>query len=275
MPFSRVEAVEFLGLDEKLFDNFFRAAAEFSPLPRTGNRGRFYFDKNELKEWKKGYESRTFPLSLEEYAKCLDFALAIHFRGYVVSDWGTGRQREFGQKISNWVRGQLGELAVKRFCRKELGLNVELDFDMHEEIVPQDVISITKNGVKHEPKNKIAIKASKPKSAYLVLSLDEVDMPNRKSDVYIFARVNLPDDHLLRISVKEIRTLVKAQQHYKTYEKMIPEFEPISVEIAGFAYKKDLEKVTEIPGQKFDGERYVKKSGKLRRGIEEWKKAFV
>lgn len=274
MPLSRTDAIKFLGLDEKLFDNFFRAAEEFSPLPRAGNRGRFYFDENELKEWKKSYASRTFPLSLKEYTKCLDFALAIHFRGYVTSDWGTGRQREFGQKISNWVRGQLGELAIKRFCKKELGLEVELDFEMHDEIVPQDVISITKNGAKYAPKNKIAIKASKPKSAYLILSLDEVEMPGRKSDVYIFTRVNLPDDHLLRISVKEIKELVKGQKHYKAYEKMIPAFEPISVEIAGFAYKKDLGKVTEIPGQEFDGERYVRKSGELRRDIREWKRVF-
>jgi len=45
----------------------------------------------------------------------LDFALAQHFRGYVLSDWGTARQREFGQKITNWVKGQLAESAVKKF----------------------------------------------------------------------------------------------------------------------------------------------------------------
>ena len=115
---------------------------------------------------------------------------------------------------------------------------------------------------------------SKPKSAYLVLSLEEVELPRRKSDVYVFTRVNLPDDHLLRISVKEIKELVRDQKHYKTYEKLIPGFEPISAEIAGFAYKKDLEKVSEIPGQEFDGKRYVKKSGELRRDIQEWRRVF-
>lgn len=44
------------------------------------------------------------------------------------SDFGTGRQREFGQKITNWVKGQLGEVAVKKFLKREFNLDVELDF---------------------------------------------------------------------------------------------------------------------------------------------------
>jgi hypothetical protein len=274
MALTRTEAIQYLSLDPKVFDNFFRVAGEFEPLPREGDRGFFYFDKGKLDEWKKNYDSRTFTLEREDYAKCIDFALAMHFRGYVLSDWGTGRQREFGQKMSNWVRGQLGEIGVQYFCQNMLGLDIKLDFDMHEEIVPQDVLSIAQNGETREPKKKIAVKSSKPKSAYLVLSPNEVELDNRKSDVYIFSRVDLPDDHLLRIGVNEIRELVRNQQHYELYEKMIPAFEPISVEVAGFAYIDDLETVEEIPGQKFDGERYVKKSGELRRDIEGWKKVF-
>jgi len=274
MPLTRNEAIAFLGLDSKVFDNFFRVAGEFDALPRQGNRGFFYFDKEKLGEWKKNYDSRAFTLEIEDYAKCVDFALAMHFRGYVLSDWGTGRQREFGQKISNWVRGQLGEIGVQYFCKKMLEMDIKLDFDMHEEIVPQDVLSISQKGKTREPKKKIAVKSSKPKSAYLVLSPNEVELESRKSDVYIFTRVDLPDDHLLRIAREEIRELVKNQQHYKMYEKMIPTFEPISVQVAGFAYINDLETVEEIPGQEFEGERYVKRSGELRRDIEEWKKVF-
>lgn len=131
---TRKEAIEFLKLDEKQFDNFFKSAAEFEPLPRKGGRGRFYFDKDKLAEWKTGYKSRLFNLSRREYARCLDFGLAMYYRGYVSSDWGTGRLREFGQYVSNWVRGQLGEIALKRFCMQKLGLKIKLDFEMHDKL---------------------------------------------------------------------------------------------------------------------------------------------
>jgi hypothetical protein len=271
---TRREAEEFLGFDSKTFSNFFKYAGEFSPLPRTGTHGRFYFDQDELKSWKSAYNQRTFTLKKSDYAACVDFALAMHFRGYVLSDWGTGRQREFGQKISNWARGQLGEIGLKYFCQKKLGFDIRLDFDMHDEIVPQDVLAIIKNGREIAPRNKIAVKSSKPKSNYLVLGENEVDLPERRSDVYVFTRVDLPDDHLLRIAPNELKELVKGQQHFTLYKDHIPEFQDINVEVAGFAWKKDLEKVSSIPGQEFEGLRYVKKTGGLRRSIEDWRSAI-
>ncbi len=51
-----------------------------------------------------------------------------------MSDWGTARQREFGQKITNWVKGQLAEVAVKKFFKKEFNVDVELDFRIYDEI---------------------------------------------------------------------------------------------------------------------------------------------
>ena len=129
---SKKEAVAFLELDEKTFDNYFKNALEFPCMDRNGGRGRFYFDKDTLKEWKDALKWRTVELDKDDYALCLDFALAQHFRNYVQSDFGTGRQREFGQKITNWVKGQLGEVAVKKFFEREFGIKVELDFDIHK-----------------------------------------------------------------------------------------------------------------------------------------------
>lgn len=270
---SKKEAIDLLGLNPKTFENFFKNAGEFSPLPRSKGQ-RYYFDRAELESWKEDYESRTFMLSIVDYAKCVDFALAMHFRGYVLSDWGTGRQREFGQKLSNWVKGQLGEIGLKYFCRERMQMDIELDFDMYDEIVPQDVLSITREGVTEKPSNKIAVKASKPKSSFLVLGTNEVDLDERSSDVYVFTRVDLPDDHLLRIARNDIKELVRNQQHYSLYEEFIPNLQPISVEVAGFAYIDDLEVVTEIPGQDFGGDRYVKRTGNLRRSLEDWDEAI-
>lgn len=268
--FTKQEAIKFTGLEPKTFANYFQYAGEFTSIPRQNGRGRFLFDKNKLGEWLKQYKWRTIDLNLDDYALCLDFALAQHFRGYVLSDWGTARQREFGQKLTNWIKGQLGEVAVKKFFKKEFGVDVELDFRIYEEIVPQDIIGIVERGKTRPPKIGVGIKSSKPKSAYLVLGENEINLPGRRSDVYVFCRPDIPDDHLLRITRKEIIKLVENQPHYEKYKNQMPAFNNIPCEIAGYCSVDELEKATSIPGQEFDGVRFVKKSGLLHRDRKDW-----
>lgn len=268
---TKREAIDFLGFDERLFDNYFKNACEFDCLKRNNGRGRFYFKKDDLQKWLDGYKWRTVELSLEDYQLCLDFALAQHFRGYVLSDFGTGRQREFGQKITNWIKGQLGEVAVKKFFEKEFNVKIDLDFEIRDGIVPQDIIGIFEDSKKRNPKVGIGIKSSKPKSAFLVLGENEIDIPERRSDFYIYCRPDIPDDHLLRITKNEIKKAVENQPHYSKYKNKIPGFENIQCEIAGYCSIDELEKADSIPGQTFDGVRYIKKSGLLHRSMEDWK----
>ena len=94
---------------------------------------------------------------------------------------------------------------------------------------------------------------------------------SRRSDYYVFCRPNIPDDHLLRITKKAITGLVKGQPHFSNYKNYMPGFSNIPCEIAGWCHRSELERVTEIPGQKFDnGFRYVKKSGLLHRSKADW-----
>lgn len=268
---TKQEAIKFLGLDEKTFENFFKNADEFQCCERAAG-GRYYFEEDELEKWLEDYRRRTISLDIGDYSLCLDFALAQHFRGYVLSDWGTARQREFGQKVTNWIKGQLAEVAVKKFLTQEFGIFVELDFRIYDEIVPQDIIAVKENGKEREPKIGIGIKSSKPKSAYLVLGENEVILPARRSDVYIFCRPDIPDDHLLRITRDKIIEIVKKEPHYPSYKDKIPYFETLYCEIAGYCWIDELEKTTSIPGQNFDGNRFVKKSGQLHRSKEDWQK---
>lgn len=270
---SKKEAIEFLGLDEKIFENFFRNAGEFEALPRDSGRGRFYFDEHTLSEWRDSYRWRSFMLTPDDYFLCLDFALAMHYRGYVSSDWSTGRQRESGQKLANWIRGQLGEIAVKKFFQEKFQKEIKLDFGLHGGIVPQDIIGVKENGAMREPNVKVAIKASKPKSAYLVLKSEEVNRAERQSDVYIFTRPGLPDDHLLRIAKNAIQDKVSNQPHYSTYRESLADLSDINCEVAGYCNRNELEEATSIPGQKFEGDpRYVKKSGELYKAQEDWER---
>jgi len=272
---TKREAVTYLGLDEKIFDNYFKNALEFPCLDRNGGRGRFYFDEDTLRKWKDGLVWRTVELNKDDYVLCLDFALAQHFRKYVQSDFGTGRQREFGQKITNWVKGQLGEVAVKKFLKREFDLDVQLDFDIHNEIVLQDIIAVKKNGELKTPQIGVGIKSSKPKSAFLVLGENEIRITERRSDVYIYCRPDIPDDHLLRLAKKEINDAVKDKPHYPYYKDLLPDFINIPCEIAGWCHYSDLREVRNIPGQDFDGTRFVKESGLLKKSKADWEELIA
>lgn len=267
---TKKEAIKFLGLDDKTFDNYFQNADEFKCLARHNGRGRFLFEQKVLQKWLDDFKWRTVELNFEDYAICLDFALAQHFRGYVLSDWGTARQREFGQKITNWVKGQLAEVAVKKFFKKEFNVDVELDFRIYDEIVPQDIIGVVENGKTRQPKIGIGIKSSKPKSAFLVLGENEITIKERRSDYYIFCRPDIPDDHLLRLTKERVIEVVKNQQHFPKYKDKMPDFQNMFCEIAGWCKIDELEKVTSIPGQEFTGIRYVKKSGQLHKDKNSW-----
>ena len=223
-----------------------------------------------LRKWKEDLTWRTVELDKEDYALCLDFALAQHFRNYVQSDFGTGRQREFGQKITNWVKGQLGEVAVRKFLEREFDLNVELDFDIRDKIVLQDITGVEDNGKMRAPKIGVGIKSSKPKSAFLVLGENEIKIKERRSDIYIYCRPDIPDDHLLRLTKEEINEAVKTKPHYSKYKDLMPDFVNISCEVAGWCRYSDLREVSGIPGQDFDGIRFVIESGKLKKSKKDW-----
>lgn len=269
---SKIEAVKFLKLDEKIFDNYFKNAGEFSCLPRKSRVSRFMFDEDQLKKWKDDLTFRTINLDFDDYTLCLDFALAQHFRGYVVSDWGTSRQREFGQKITNWIKGQLGEVAVKKFFKKEFGVDIELDFNIYSNIVPQDIIGVFEKGKMRKPKIGVGIKSSKPKSAFLVLGDNEINLSERRSDIYIYCRPDIPDDHLLRLTKDLVVKAVRDKPLFSKYKELLPDFNDIPCEVVGWCGYKELEEVTSIPGQIFDnGTRFVKKSGELHKSMSDWK----
>ena len=111
------------------------------------------------------------------------------------------------------------------------------------------------------------------KNAFLILGSNEIEREERKSDVYIFARVDLPSDHLFRILrdhsfFKDVSDFLDQSEGFKK----INELKEIPVWICGITYLEELEKVTEIPGQKFDnGHRYIKSVANMHNSDEDWK----
>ncbi len=268
MDLTKKEAIKFLGIPEKNFSNYFNFSKEI-----TGDKvnGRWIFSKQNLEKWLELKNSRTFLLNRAEYEKCFEFAIKMAYGG--LSLHGIRGERSEVQAADDVILGILAEFAIKKFLKERFGYTVLLDEEVHTKtITAQDVDFVEINKVKRKPLLGIGIKASKLKSSYLVLGSKEVELNDRSSDVYIFARVGLPSDHLFRI-LREHSFFAKVRKFLETHTgfKEIEELQDVPVWICGFAYKNDLEKVTSIPGQEFqNGYRYVKSVSKLKNSDEEW-----
>jgi len=266
---TKKEAIGLLGISEKDFKNYHEFSGEIKG--QQINR-RWYFDKNELNAWKNLKENRTINLSIKEYEACFEFAIKMVYGGLSLN--GIRGQRTEVQAADDVILGILAEHAIKKFLSKKFDTEIKLDLKVHpEEITPQDFDLIKDRGLFRKPKLGVGVKASKMKNAFLVLGSNEFELPERKSDIYIFARVGLPGDHLFRILrdysfFGEVRKFLDTHDNFKKILKL----EEIPVWICGFAYKEELEKVTSIPGQEFsNGHRYVKSVGRLHNSDKDWK----
>lgn len=267
--FKKKEAIEFLGISEKQFENYFKYSEEITGYKE---KNKWYFKKEELKKWKNTKKNRTIELSLEDYERCFEFAIRMVYGGMSLN--GIRGQRSEVQAVDDVILGILAEYAVKKFIKENFKVEIGLDEEVHtEKITPQDFVTVKKKGKKEKaPKIGVGVKASKIKSGFLVLGENEVEMKERKSDAYIFARVDLPTDHLFRI-LRDHSFFKNAKDCLDKDNKSrkIEELENVPVWICGITYLKELEKVKEIPGQKFDGNRYVKSVGKMHNSDADWK----
>lgn len=266
---SKQKAIEFLNISDKDFKNYHESSKEIEG-EKIG--GRWLFDKEKLENWKNLKDDRTILLTIEEYQKCFQFAIKMVYGGLSLN--GIRGQRTEVQAADDVILGILAEHAVKNFLKNKFSAEIELDEDVHpEHITPQDFDKIKVNGKLRTPKLGVGIKASKMKNAFLVLGGNEVDLLERRSDVYIFARVGLPSDHLFRILrshsfFKDVREFMEKDIKFKKIEVL----KPIPIWICGFVYKEELEKVTEIPGQEFsNGYRYVKSVKFMHNSSKDWK----
>ena len=266
---TKKAAIEFLEIPEKEFKNYHESSKE---IQGQLIKRRWYFNKENLSAWKNLKEGRTIDLSIADYEKCFEFAIKMVYGGLSLN--GIRGQRTEVQAADDVILGILAEHAIKKFLSDKFSTEINLDEAVHpEEITPQDFDQIKDHNSFRKPKIGVGIKASKMKNAFLVLGAKEVESPARRSDVYIFARVGLPSDHLFRILrdhsfFGKVRAFLDGNASFKKILKL----EKIPVWICGFAYAEELEKVTSIPGQPFtNGHRYVKSVSNLHNSEEDWK----
>lgn len=267
---NKKQAVEFLGIPEKHFKNY----SEFScEIKREKIRGRWYFKKEDLLEWKKMKDERTVDLSLKEYEECFEFAIKMAYSSKGSHGTGIRGARSEVQMSDDFIMGILAELGIKKFLEDKFGTVIELDREVHpDHITAQDFVGIHENGTVREVKIGVAVKSSKIKSCYNVIDPLEYENGQRKSDAYIFARVDLPSDHLFRILrshsfFKKVKDFLDSSEGFRKIEPL----EKVPIWICGFNYHGEFDKSKEIPGQDFGDWRYVKSVSGMHNTDQDWR----
>ena len=270
--FSKKEAINYLGIEDKEFNNYFKSSKEIKSR-KIG--AKYYFEKLDLDSWKKLKEERTVILVLNEYEKCFEFAIKMAYSAKASHGTGIRGVRSEVQMADDFILGILAENGVKKFLKQKFEAEVELDMKVHPSyITEQDFVGIKDNGKIRKLKTDVAVKSSKWKNCFNIIPPIEYENKRRKSDVYIFVRVGLPSDHLFRILrehsfFKNVKDFLEKSEGFRK----IKELKEIPIWIAGFSYYGEFEKVTEIPGQKFSGNpnyRYVKSVGQMHNSTKEW-----
>ena len=269
---TKKEAIEFLSISEKEFDNYFKSGKEFLGFKE---KGRWKFKKDELKKWKERKKDRTVYLTLAEYEKCFEFAIKMSYSGKASHGTGIRGVRSEVQMADDFILGILAEHGVQKFLLDKFGIEIKLDMEIHPGyITPQDFDGIMDGNQWRNAKLGVAVKSSKWKNCFNVIAPIEYENEGRKSDVYIFIRVGLPSDHLFRILrehsfFKNVKYFLEASEEFRKIKML----EKIPIWIAGFSYHEELDKVTEIPGQVFTGNpnyRYVKAVGEMHNSDSDW-----
>lgn len=266
---TKNEAIEFLKIDSKEFNNYFQNSREIKGLKKGV---RWYFDKDELLKWNTLRKSRTVSLFLKEYEKCFEFAIKMAYSTRASHGTGIRGMRSEVQMADDFILGILAEQGIQKFLKDKFGTEIKLDMDVHQgRITPQDFDGIKEKGEWRKVKIGVAVKSSKMKSCFNIVPTIEYENEDRKSDVYIFVRVGLPSDYLFRILrdhsfFKNVAEFLEKSEGFRK----IKELKEIPIWICGFSYYKELNKVKEIPGQEFDGYRYVKSVADMHNSDNEW-----
>lgn len=207
-------------------------------------------------EW---FQKRLMPSTISIPEKMYKQALYSAFRLVILgniakTDFGSSRQRDFGQMLTDFTRGFLGEAATKLFFAERFKLNVDLEekeIGDVKQFLPTDIVKVWDNGSVRAPKINFSIKTSKLPSMWLDIAKGQLS----HSDVFCFIKIGLTVDHfaIFLKNVGFIERLVEIGKDVGEVEESsvdeevrkllsaIPEMSPWPAYISGYVLKKDFE----------------------------------
>lgn len=275
---SKKEAIEYLAIPEKNFNNYTEYSGE---IKRNKPRRHWEYKLSDLDRWKKRKLEGTVELTLAEYKQCVVFAVRMAYSQRNSHGTGIRGARSEIQMTDDFIMGILGEYGFKKFLKKNFNKEVKLDTRIHpDRITPQDIIKIKKGANWVKPKTGISIKSSKMKSCFNIIPKLEYEDKNRKSDYYIFTRVDLPTDHLFRL-FRNHELLLKINKKMEKSENSITieKLPKIKVWICGYNGYAEFRSVNKIPGLSFGKNkkdtqefRYVTSVAEMKYSKADWKK---
>lgn len=229
-------------------------------IEKSVEGGEISKDLNNIDEW---LNDRLLPncVDIDEagYSTMCINALKIVSKT-AATDFGSSRQRDFGQLWADMTRGYLGEYAFKLFLKNRFKIDAELGHELGEleDYLPMDIHEITKPGESPRiPKIKIGIKASKWNGIWLDIPGDQFD----HSDIHVLVKIGAGRDHLFaffkQLSVFKDKVLKRGEdigclskEESEDLFQKIPAFKPITAYICGFVKKSDNYKTMPFAGKK-------------------------
>lgn len=215
--------------------------------------GRSYYVLNVEKWFKNRLIPNTIVLTKDDYKKALYRAFRLLVLGNIaMTDFGSSRQRDFGQRWTDFTRGFLGEIGIEKFFKQKLNLIVELEekkIGNFEEFLPTDITRVREKRNWREAKTLVSIKTSKLGSMWL-----DIGTQLSHSDAFIFIKIGLTVDHLLHFfkdnnflksfvnMAKKLNEIDNVKEELEKLHDSIPNVKPFPTYIPGFVLKEDMEK---------------------------------
>ena len=200
---------------------------------------------------------------------CID-ALKI-LKGTAATDYGSSRQRDFGQMWADMTRGYLAEYAFSKFLKEKFNIESKLGHEKGklEDFLPMDIHKVKIEGetVFRVPKIKIGIKGTKFNGIWF-------DIPGNQfkhSDIHVLVKVGTGRDHLFayfkhisifkdKILQKGIESGLLTSEEASELYNHLPGFQPITAYVVGFA----------VSQFNYDNFSYGGKMGRINYKITTW-----
>ena len=186
---------------------------------------------------------------------CIDALKTISTQ--VLTDFGTSRQRDFGQAWADTIRGYLGEYSVVKYLQREFNVEAKLAHQrgVAETFYDSDISEVFKEGIWRKPNINIGIKTTKFNGLWLDVAKEQF----AKSHIHVQVKIGGGSTHLFsffkELSVFKDKILkVGLDGNYLTQKESeqiwedIPKFKSIPAYITGFAIRDYPYKPLEYQG---------------------------
>jgi len=217
---------------------------------------------NQLSYWFNNiFLPNHFSLDYDDYCEAAIQALFMCPK-VASTDYGTSRERDFGQKWTDTIRGYLGEIAIRKFFFSKFGLKIELGHDEGtlEEYKYTDIhqVKLKNENEYRQPRLDISIKSIKCNGLWLDIPGDQLN----HSDIFIVASLGIETNHLFsffkKLSVFELlmdqneRLKLLDNKEIQKLVNHFPSFKQIIGYVPGFQLKAETQRK---PNFEYDGQK--------------------